>query len=70
MAPEKRFITQEDEQSESLWSQVCSVDCTHPHALTLTHHKTHRNPNDIDPADTSTGKCESKHRPETSSSTP
>lgn len=53
---ERNFITQEDEQEhDGLWQQVCSVDCTHPRAVTLTHHKSNRNPPGLRPADTSTG---------------
>uniref|UniRef100_A0A061R1C2 Uncharacterized protein n=2 Tax=Tetraselmis sp. GSL018 TaxID=582737 RepID=A0A061R1C2_9CHLO len=49
------FVTQEQEQEQDLWDKVCSVDCTHPRALTLTHHKGNRNPKQLKPADTSTG---------------
>jgi len=56
MSAERLFITQEQEQQkEGLWTEVCSVDCTHPHAVTLTHHKGDKNPPGLKPADTSTG---------------
>eukprot|EP00951_Prasinocladus_malaysianus_P007687 scaffold55200_cov39-Prasinocladus_malaysianus.AAC.1 len=53
--PRYDFITQEEEQVRRLASEVCSVDCSHPTALTLTHHKGNNNPPGLDLADTSTG---------------
>lgn len=41
--------------SEATAADAAVCDCTHPYAPTFTHHKGHRNPKDIKPADTSTG---------------
>lgn len=40
---------------EASISKAVVVDCTHPDAPTFTHHKSARNPEGLEPADTSTG---------------
>ena len=49
----RRYIPFNPDKSED----CLFVDCTHPSALTFTHHKGHRNPPDVPPSDTSTGQC-------------
>eukprot|EP00873_Tetraselmis_striata_P022202 jgi/Tetstr1/442466/TSEL_003212.t1 len=49
------FVTQEAEQAEGLAAAVCSVDCSHPTAMTLTHHKGNNNPPGLKASDSSTG---------------
>lgn len=45
------FVREDDAES----SKCIVVDCTHPSAVTLTHHKAHNNVPSVAPSDTSTG---------------